>query len=377
MRTWAGRRRLWQLLGVVVAIAASVSLGMPHVGATTFWASGETVVYNNLQLSNLGLEGWPDGEMGVETNGSAYTFYSARGGGQDVVRTVGTLAAPGSAGVSYPLISGVPGDVSYASGGPTYTDPVSGMKLLFVHLERHRANSVRYYTTIGLAKSTDDGVNWTFLGEVFSPNSPFEECTGADSDAGSGTYAIHNDGGTDYFYMYVHDRPLGNCSHTNPTSLSALRAPVADVIAAATNGNVSGWSKYYNGSWGLLGTGLGGPSSDLWPDPLPWSEFGSVSWNTYLNKFVLVIARRHTGGLLGDRWWLELTESADGLTWSMPVAAAINSLPGQWAYPTIIGLGSNPRETGQSFHVFYVSSTFMGPEIWWNASLVHRSITFA
>lgn len=374
MRTRVGRRRLGQLLGVVVAIAVSVALGMPPASATTFWASGETVVYSHLQLSLLSppLPGWPDGEMGVETNGSAYFFYAANRSSQ-VVRSTGTLATPASLGSTFTSIQGVPGDISYKAGGPVYTDPSSGMKLLVTHLERHPANG-GYYSTIGLSKSTDDGASWTFLGEVFAPNSPFEECTGIDSDAGSGTYAIRNDGGTNYFYMYVHDRALGNC--TNQTSLSVLREPVADVVAAASSGTVSSWAKYYNGTWSTAG--LGGASTDVWPDSLPWGEFGSVSWNTYLNKFVLVFARAHWGGtLVGWRWWLELTESSDGLTWSMPVAAAIKSSPGQWIYPTIIGLGSNPRETGQSFHVYYVSSTFTGVDLWNNNSLVRRSITFA
>lgn len=69
-------------------------------------------------------------------------------------------------------------------------------------------------------------------------------------------YVVRRDGGEDWFYIYFFDVPVkGRQGH-----LSAARAKVADVLAAARKGRATPWHKYHNGQWTK---GLGGKSSPL------------------------------------------------------------------------------------------------------------------
>ncbi len=341
----------------------------PPPAPAPFSASGDAVVHSDLQLTALGLEGWPDGELGVERSGAGYAFHAARGGGVQT-RTGDSLDSPAGAAVLQPVpIQGVPPEFKYAAGGPVYTHPATGTKLMLTHLERWRdAQGSNFYATIGLSRSGDGGATWTFLGEIIRHTAPPDQCTGTPSDAGSGTYAVRNEGGTEYFYVYVHDQQ--DCARGN--SLAVARAPIGEVVFAAVAGTVSGWTKFHDFGWSQ--PGIGGASTDLWPGPSPWANFGSVSWNTHLGQYVMVIARPSTGFLGTKTFTLELLQSTDGLGWGQPrvIAESLTEL----VYPTIVGLDADPRQSGQNFHVYYLSS-LLGPTARYAlASLNRRTITF-
>jgi hypothetical protein len=343
------------------------TLPAPPSDPAPFTVGGEGVVHDDWQLTQLGLESWPDGEMGVERSGTGYTFHAPRGGGVQT-RTGDSLDSPAGASAAQFQIQGVPPEYDYAAGGSVYTHPGTGIKLLLTHLEQWRDGlGTNFYATVGLAKSTDGGASWTFLGEIVRHAVAPDQCMNHVADAGSGTHAIRNEGGTEYLYVYVHDQQ--DCSRVN--SLAVARAPVGEIVSAAAAGTVSNWAKYHDNGWGQ--PGIGGVSTDLWPDPTPWTNFGSVSWNTHLGRYVLVIARPHTTLLLRT-FRLELLQSNDGLGWSAPQVMA-ESLT-ELIYPTAVGLEADPHQTGQSFHVYYVSS-LLGPSgRWFLASLNRRTITF-
>jgi hypothetical protein len=369
-----GRLRPVLAAAVVVAGAAACAPTKPPApphepGVAPFTVGGEHVVYDDATLGALNLDGWPDGELGVERVGGGYSFHAAKGGGVQT-RSDGSLDAPAQLGTQQPVsITGVPTGISYAAGGPVFTDALTGIKLMFTHIERWRDPiGANFYGTIGLSRSTDGGASWTFLGEIFRHAAPPDQCLSEGVDSGSGTYAVRNEGGRAYLYLYVHDRQ--DCGHIN--SLAVVRAPIDEVVLGALLGVPSNWSKYRNGSW--TEPGVGGASSDIWPDSLPWTfNFGSVSWNTYLGEYTLVITRPHSG-LLGNKLWkLEMLGSLDGLTWSAP--RVLLESPIELVYPTIVGL-DDPRQSGQSFYVYYVASLYGPNARWTSASLMRRTVTF-
>ena len=130
---------------------------------------------------------------------------------------------------------------------------------------------------------------------------------------------------------------------------AVARAQVADVLNAAINQNdVVAWKKYYNGDWNE--PGLGGRSSFIEPDR-SGSEGESVSYNHYLGKYIMVYPgwTPETGN---DFYY---AESADGVNWSS--RQRIESEPGSSTYPTIVGLGEEPRDSGAQFYLYYVYLT--------------------
>jgi hypothetical protein len=350
---------------LVTLILAGLALASPAAQPPQLVLGPQRTLVPAAERHAADLTFWPDGPLGVEREGSRYVFEGPSHG--DIARTAGTLDDPVSGGVT-PAIE-VKGaaqalpDVGYAAGGPIYRDPSSGMRLMFVHLERYPTGDPRggSYASIGLASSTDDGHSWRFLGPIFTQNLTYEQFKADPGRCGSdqenrqygvvntsfGQYVIRNEGGTDYFYIYGADAQQppadgGAC----PVSFAVARAPVSEVVDAARQGGVSDWRKYFDGSWDEAG--LGGRSSDVWPRTRLLSF--DVSWNTYLHRYVLVMPDL----VSGNRFELQISESADGVHWSTPATAF--ETRGEIYAPTIVGLGNDTRTSGQAFYVLYTNS---------------------
>jgi hypothetical protein len=348
---------------VTLATAWSLVLASPAAAVTT--PGPEEVVLTAAQRDALGLDKWPDGPMGIDRSPSGYTFYGPNSG--NVGRAEGALDNPGIIDVS-PNIA-VQGakqlpDVNYASGGPVF-DAGGGMQLMFVHLERRPPGSDHsWYGSIGLAKSTDDGHTWTFLGEIFKHNLSYSKFKrshpcGAVAEASFGQYVLRSG----YFYIYSPDTQR-NCN----ANIAVARAPVSAVVQAARKGAVSPWTKYRNGSWSE--PGLGGRSSDVAPSRARRSF--AVAYSSYLHRYILAMAKIISPGVYG----LEISSSTDGIKWSDP--QVLFTAPAEIYAPTIIGTGGDPTTVDQQFYVYYSYSadaaTFGGYR-WGDASLRRRLVT--
>jgi hypothetical protein len=352
---------------LATTLGASLTLVPPAVAAT---ASGpEEVVLTADQRDAVGLDRWPDGPMGVDKSPGGYTFYGPNSG--DIGRAQGALDNPAIADVS-PSIA-VQGakqlkDVNYASGGPIF-DAGGGMQLMFVHLERRPPGSDHsWYASVGLAKSTDDGHTWTFLGEILKHNlrySAFKRShpCGAVAEASFGQYVIRSVGNASYLYIYSPDTQ-SNCNG----NIAVARAPVSTVVQAARRGVVSPWTKYRNGAWSE--PGLGGRSSDVAPSRARRSF--AIAYSSYLDRYILAMAKIVSPGVYG----LEISTSTDGIHWTDP--QVLFTAPAEIYAPTIVGTGSDPRIVDQQFYVYYSYSphaaTFAGYR-WSDASLRRRMIT--
>jgi hypothetical protein len=352
---------------VTLATWASLTL-VPSAAALTT-PGPEEVVLTAAQRDAVGLDRWPDGPMGLVRSPSGYTFYGANSG--NVGRAQGALDNPALGQVTPSIdMQGAKQltDVKYASGGPIY-DAGGGMQLMFVHLERRPpGTSKTWYASIGLAKSTDDGSTWTFLGEILKHNlrySTFKrrQPCGAVAEASFGQYVIRSVGNASYFYIYSPDTQ-SNCN----VNVAVARAPVSAVVAAARNGAVSPWTKYRNGAWSE--PGLGGRSSDVAPSRARRSF--ALAYSSYLHRYILAMAKIVTPGVYG----LEISTSADGIRWSDP--QILFTAPAEIYAPTIIGTGIDPTVVDRQFYVYYSYSpnaaTFGGYR-WSDASLRRRLIT--
>ena len=285
---------------------------------------------------------WPDGGMGILKSGAVYTFFAANDG--NLKRCVGTLDNPGDCGGRESIrIGGLKSALDYAGGGPVYRDPATNTLLMIYHGERWKAGSGgrAFYGTLGLAKSSDGGATWADLGEIVTPHVPPEAVLerGALWDAGGGAY-LTIDG---YFYVYFRDLMRSG----EAAELAVARARVADVVEdAIARDRAAPWRKYRDGAWEE--PGLGGRSSPLEADNQLAAWLG-VSYNAYLGRYIMIAFGRPWPAT--TLYWLE---SSDGLTWTSRTRLVED--PKQKLYVTLVGLGDDPRVTGRSFYVYYVSS---------------------
>jgi hypothetical protein len=347
----------------------SLSLALASTAAAALTTAGdEEVVMTASQRSSAGLDTWPDGPMGIERNGNGFAFYGANSG--NVARTVGPLDDPAASEVSPSIkVDGAKQltDVRYASGGSVY-EAGGGTKLMFIHLERRPLGTTKsWYGSVGLAKSTDDGHTWTFLGEIFRPNLPYStykrsQPCGAVVEASFGQYVLRSVGGTTYFYIYSNDTQR-NCS----ANFAVARAPVSAVAQAARRNRVSPWSKYYASGW--REPALGGRSSNV--AQATGRRSFSVAYDSSSNRYVLAMTRLVSPGVYG----IALSESTDGIAWSSP--QILFTTVGEVYAPTIVGLGADPTVATQRFYIYYSYSPHggFGGYRWSDASLRRRLAT--
>jgi hypothetical protein len=308
------------------------------------------VIYKASQPKSLGS--WPDGNMGVISNGDGtYDFYAANGSSPQLV--TGTLEDPAQSKKRKVTIYNVPKKTyKYVAGGPVYEDEATGARFMVYHAEIHKKG--KYSSLLGLAASTDpDGQAFWDLGPIIEPNMPHLQAPWS-VDVGGGSFAIH-DG---YFNVYYRDYMANGSS----AELAVARAPLAQMVSNSLNGMTTPFTKYHNGSWSQ--PGRGGMASPLEAgNPANW--WSSVSYNDYLDQLVLVSSQWQSGGTGPD---LYLATSSDGVNWSARQPLVLDA--GEQMYPTIIGTADDPQISGQSFYVYYTDG-----KRWKSSQLVRRMVT--
>lgn len=325
-----------------------------HPGFTT---CGVRIVASRSERRASGLATWPDGTLGVVREGGELAFVGADG--SSVATSRGTLSDPLEHVESNVAIAGFRTDYDYAAGGPVYVDPTSHSWLLFYHAERWPGgDALRFYSSIGLAISRDEGRSWHDLGPIIRPNLPYGAAKGTPVEVGGAPYVTV--GG--YFYVYFRD-------YTSPgrsTGLSVARAPITSVVAAAVDrGRSVAWSDYYRGRWDQ--PGLGGLASPL-ESGNPPSRWFDVGYDSTAHRYVLVVAADDSRGVN-----LFIASSPDGLHWS--TRDRLTSGRGESFYPTLVGTGTDPLRLGAAFYVYYTySARYQGGARWRDAVLVRRSV---
>lgn len=322
---------------------------------------------------------WPDTPMGVVKNGDSYEFFASDGGlhfrqlwqgkwyGNDkwgsATRAVGTLDNP--LGTAPPIDMSIDpnpdpnvnpfyASYNYMGGGPVYRVPDgmsgAGNLLMVYHAEINTQHNASFYSVLGLASSTNEGMSWTDLGEIIRLNQAYrDELDGF--DIGDPPLAISPDG--KYFYIYFRDWLANGTIHwgNTLTAFSVARAPISEVFAAAFGAkpHAAGFQKYYAGTWGLQ-PGIGGYSTDLQPNA-PYAGELQVAYNSYLKRYVMII---------GEGVLFAYAESEDGLKWTTPVVLKqFENVSNTYVMP--VGTGDDPHILGQQFYLFY---TYGGQDGW-------------
>ena len=228
--------------------------------------------------------------------------------------------------------------------------PGAGNLLLVYHAEINTVSTQSFYSVLGLAKSTDNGLAWTDLGEIIRLNQAYREDLDG-FDIGDPPLVVSPDG--KYFYIYFRDWLANGTTHwgNTITLASVARAPIEEVFTEAfgPKPHAALFQKYYAGDWRVQ-PGIGGFSTDLNPTA-PYSGELQVAYNSYLKRYVMIIGE----GLL-----FAYAESADGLHWTTPIE--IHQFGGQPnTYVMPVGTGEDPHIMGQQFYLFY---TYGGNDGW-------------
>ena len=289
--------------------------------------------------------------------GDKFQFFAANG--PHTAITVGTFDDPGATVEANRLtIQGADVDFNYLAGGPIYRDPESGMLIMFYHAERHFSdNGAVFHASLGLASSHDEGKSFQNLGIILENNAQPDPNARCCADMGGATYTIKEG----QFYVYFRDR----MEDLSEIYLGVATAPVVEVVAAAREGKTSAWYKYYNG---IQEPGLFGRSSPLELGN-PTTDWFSVSYNTTLEKFIMVIST-HTNDL--SSYSLNLITSNDGYEWSPRVVLYESN--DELFYPSIISPDGDPINTGSEFYIYFI--TFPRGESRWSQTELQR-ITLA
>ena len=331
----------------------------PEIASTNI----ETIYEQNQRAALGGRDTffWPDGNIGVEPLGNGqYRFFAANSVRSAV--TIGTLDDPGAAVENNRLtIAGVDPQFAYASGGPIYRDPESGILLMFYHGERHfGGNGLVFHAAIGLAVSNDDGQTFQNLGIIIENNAPPDVNAPCCADMGGATYTI-KDG---QFMVYFRDRQ----EDYSTNELAVAIAPVDEVVAAAKNGTTTPWFKYQKDG---QQPGLFGTSSPLEIGNAPTDWF-SVSYNSFIGRYIMAISTHDR--TTEYKYQLYLTTSVDGYNWSPRVL--LTETDDELTYPTIIGTDGGQLETGETFYIYYVT-TPRGVTRWHSTRFQRMTITLS
>jgi hypothetical protein len=223
----------------------------------------------------------------------------------------GTLDRPTLTSSKNVLISGVPGTYSYASGGPILLNEVDGSLLLSVHVEQWTGSGQFFVASIGLARSTDNGDSWHWLGLIIS--TPFVPGPGRAWDVCQGPLVRLGK----YIYGWISDI----VAESDTTyGITASRALAADVFAAAATGTVTPWKKWRSGTtWdidALTACGSFLPGTDTFTGSSRTGYWFDMTLHASTGTLFAVSLSQDVGNCIG------IWQSRDGVRWSKgPVSA--------------------------------------------------------
>lgn len=171
-----------------------------------------------------------------------------------------------------------PGSVMHASNGQDL--------LMFYHGEDQSFEGPSgfgwFYSTIGLARSSDQGKTWVRMGAVITGMDP-KPATPTRKANGAGLPCALVNEGDGFIYLYYIDWPTHQGPVADPDAIHVARSPIS------SDGVPGSWRKYFQGEFdepGLSGNSDGvirGPHSGAL-----WSGFPSVSFNVFLDSYLAV-----------------------------------------------------------------------------------------
>jgi len=353
------------------------------------------------KLASLGFAWGPsDGTFGaIPESGVNYTFYGTAGSASSCVGTpnangaftfTGTLSqVSGSNGCTrlFGPGDGPPGwlfDANYAGGGQVlrFTSNAQSGWLMPFHAEEwwqnptspdHKCDDVNcFYSSIGLAVSTDNGKTFTVAGEILQPSQPFSVFQGGGRNMAVGTGSMvvadvngkhldnpPSDPSSAYFYLFYTDLSPGlpgACA--NAPCIGVARAPYINLVQAALSDNphlvATAFHKYVGATpeqWNQPATsdtldqsGTAGVYTPLWTDESVSQP--DVIYDSSLNLY-LIVYQSHGG--------LEVRASYDLINWSSPLGSGYAEAGSMLYAPTILGETGDPTIAGPAPRLYFTS----------------------
>ncbi|MFI5167752.1 MAG: right-handed parallel beta-helix repeat-containing protein [Thermoanaerobaculales bacterium] len=381
--------------GVVLGYASSVQ-GQPAGFTGTF---GAPVTFaTHTELASYGfLWGPSDGTFGaIPGQGGAYTFFGTAGSGAACAGTPNSAGAYSFTG-TLDQVTGSNGcmrlfgpgdgpagwvfDHDYAGGGQVVRFASGGQSgwLMPFHGEIHWSNPATsnhvcdnvpcFYSSLGLAVSTDNGRTFEVAGQIFQPSQPLSvfQNGGTNMAVGYGSLVVADadgkhldsppaDPGSAYYYLFFSDLLPGlpgACAKNN--CMGVARAPYTAVVAAALSGDphqvAQVFHKYDGTSWSQPATsdapdlsGTAGAFAPLWTD-----ETGYQPDVLYDSSFEVYLAVYSGGG------GVRVRASSDLIHWSEPIGPAYTEPGRTLFYPTLIGETGDPTIGGPEPRVYFSS----------------------
>ena len=198
---------------------------------------------------------------------------------------------------------------------------------------------------IGAVKSRDNGTNWQSLGFIFDGRPSDIKCDGLGPwyAGGVGDLGVFLDRQKEYFYIYF----ASFAPNTNEQGLCVARLPFKD--RANPVGKVMIW---HQGKWDQPAVG-GGHVTPFLPVvgdvhakdcQLFWGP--SIHWNTYLNKYVMVVNRTSDTAWATEGQYVLFADRLDDPTaWTKPVKFTDPKTSGMrgW-YVQVVGTGKGETD---------------------------------
>ncbi len=282
-------------------------------------------------------------------------------------------------------------DRDYAGGGQLVRFAANGKTgwLMPFHTEYHWKNMANppsywckigntgsqvpcFYSSIGLAVSTDNGKTFQVVGQIAQPSEPLSVFENGSNNlaVGYGSLVVADANGkhvdnppadprSAYFYLFFSDRAPGlpgACANGN--CMAVARAPYADVVAAAFSGDphrVAQVFRKYDASapdpWTQPATSdtpdLSGTSGKFAP---LWTDEGAYEPVVLYDKSFDVYLAVYPYGA-----GFKVRASSDILHWSGPINPGYDEPGHSLVYSTLIGETGDPTIGGTSPRIFFSS----------------------
>jgi len=376
----------------------SVALSQPAAFAT------------HSELENFGFAWSPsDGTFGaIPASGGNYKFYGSAAGGptcsgapnaRGAFLFTGTLnQITGSNGCTRLFgpgdgPSGWSFDENYSGGGQVVQFTYDGQTgwLMPFHAEEwwqnpmtsdHKCDNVPcFYSSLGLAVSTDGGKTFKVIGEILQPSDPLSafEGGGRNMAVGTGSLVVADANGNHlpnppsnpdsaYFYLFYTDLALGlQGACANNSCMGVARAPYEAVVQAALSGNATQvatlFHKYDRAEpdpWTQPATsdtpgqtGKAGDYAPLWTDD--WVSQPSVIYDSSFNGYL--VAYQSKGGV-------RIRASYNLINWSEPIGSGYVEIGYTLYAPTLLGETGDPTIADAAPRLYFTSFPSMSFPNW-------------
>jgi len=229
-----------------------------------------------------------------------------------------------------------------------------------------------FYSSLGLAVSTDGGKTFKVLGEILQPSEPLSafEGGGRNMGVGTGSLVVADANGnhlpnpptnpsTAYFYLFYTDLSQGlqGVCANNPC-IGVARAPYNEVAQAALSGNASQIAtlfRKYNAAttnpWTQPATSdmpsqtaKAGVYAPLWTDD--WVSQPSVIYDSSFNGYL--VAYQSEGVV-------KIRASYDLIHWSEPIGSGYTEAGYTPYAPTLLGETGDPTIAGSTPRLYFTS----------------------